>query len=149
MRFLLNFITNTKVKSTFIILILLCIFIFISALSYTNAISSNIADSVFRLHVIANSDSAEDQELKYKVRDALLQYMDSLCSNSNSKSEIVEISWINPSFSERSWLPERPGRCLFSDGTRTDPDGRRYTDRQSGSALPERRSAAATDGSDR
>jgi len=92
MRFLLNFITNTKVKSTFIILILLCIFIFISALSYTNAISSNIADSVFRLHVIANSDSAEDQELKYKVRDALLQYMDSLCSNSNSKSEIVEIA---------------------------------------------------------
>lgn len=32
-----------------------------------------LAEKVIRLHVVANSDSAADQALKYKVRDAVLQ----------------------------------------------------------------------------
>lgn len=32
----------------------------------------NIRNSVLRMHVIANSDTEEDQNLKYKVRDAVL-----------------------------------------------------------------------------
>lgn len=32
------------------------------------------ADSIFRLHIIANSNSAEDQAAKLKVRDAVLEY---------------------------------------------------------------------------
>lgn len=32
------------------------------------------ADSIFRLHIIANSNSAEDQEVKLEVRDAVLEY---------------------------------------------------------------------------
>ena len=64
-----------KIGRIFVILILLSLFILISAISYVDAVSNNIADSVFRLHVIANSDSKEDQELKLKVRDELLSYM--------------------------------------------------------------------------
>ena len=56
-----------KIGRIFVILILLSLFILISAISYVDAVSNNIADSVFRLHVIANSDSKEDQELKLKV----------------------------------------------------------------------------------
>lgn len=37
-----------------------------------------LADEVFRFHVLANSDSEEDQELKLKVRDGILSYMKSL-----------------------------------------------------------------------
>ena len=33
-----------------------------------------ISEEVFRLHILANSDSSEDQALKLKVRDALLEY---------------------------------------------------------------------------
>lgn len=33
----------------------------------------NIRDKMLRMHVIANSDSVEDQELKLKVRDAVLE----------------------------------------------------------------------------
>ena len=33
---------------------------------------SELADKVVRLHVLANSDSGEDQALKLKVRDAVL-----------------------------------------------------------------------------
>ena len=68
-----------------LILLLLAVFVFISAFSYANTVSDEIADSVFRLHVIANSDSDEDQNLKYKVRDALIEYMNSICSNTTTK----------------------------------------------------------------
>ena len=50
------------------ILSLLFFYILISAFFYVDAVSSDISNSVFRLHVIANSDSKEDQNLKYIVR---------------------------------------------------------------------------------
>lgn len=75
-----------------ILLFLLIAYIFFSAYSYVTAVSTDIADSVFRLHVIANSDSEEDQNLKYKVRDALLEYMNSLCSDVSSKEEAINIA---------------------------------------------------------
>lgn len=34
---------------------------------------SGITDTVFRLHILANSDSESDQQLKLKVRDAVLE----------------------------------------------------------------------------
>ena len=37
--------------------------------------ASRLADEVLRFHVIANSDSREDQALKLEVRDALIAYM--------------------------------------------------------------------------
>ena len=74
-----------KIGRIFVILILLSLFILISAISYVDAVSNNIADSVFRLHVIANSDSKEDQELKLKVRDELLSYMNIISKDSLSQ----------------------------------------------------------------
>ena len=41
-----------------------------------------ISDKVLRLHVIANSDSAEDQNLKLKVRDSIIKFFE----NQNFKS---------------------------------------------------------------
>ena len=80
-----------KIGRIFVILILLSLFILISAISYVDAVSNNIADSVFRLHVIANSDSKEDQELKLKVRDELLLYMNIISKDSTSKQEAMQI----------------------------------------------------------
>lgn len=92
MRFFTNFIHNSAIKRIFIILILLFLFILISAISYVDAVSTDIANSVFRLHVIANSDSIEDQNLKYEVRDSLLEYMNSISKNCTSKEEIIELA---------------------------------------------------------
>ena len=75
-----------------LLLSLLTIFVFFSAYSYVTAVSKNISDSVFRLHVIANSDSDEDQALKLKVRDKLLEYMNSLCVNTSSKEDAMRIA---------------------------------------------------------
>lgn len=75
-----------------LLLSLLAIFVFFSAYSYVTAVSKNISDSVFRLHVIANSDSDEDQALKLKVRDKLLVYMNSLCYDISSKEDAMRIA---------------------------------------------------------
>lgn len=81
-----------NVYTIFFILFLLFIYIIICANSYTSAVASNISSSVFRLHVIANSDSEEDQNLKYIVRDNVLKYMDTLLdSNTSSKEKTMQI----------------------------------------------------------
>lgn len=78
-------------KNLLIIFTLFIVYIFISIFSYSNAVSTNISDSVFRLHVIANSDSAEDQNLKYDVRNALISYMNSISTNISSKEEAIKL----------------------------------------------------------
>lgn len=54
---------------------LLCGFIISVACSFVNFSGKcdNISNKVFRLHIIANSDSEEDQSLKLKVRDRILK----------------------------------------------------------------------------
>ena len=79
-------------KRFLIIFLLFIAYILLSVFSYSNAVSANISDSVFRLHVIANSDSNEDQNLKYLVRDELIKYMNSTCENISSKEETIKIA---------------------------------------------------------
>lgn len=78
-------------KKFLIIFILFITYILLSIFSYSNATSSNISDSVFRLHVIANSNSKEDQDLKYAVRDELIKYMNSISENISSKKEAIKL----------------------------------------------------------
>ena len=48
---------------------------------------SEIYDSVVRLHVIANSDSEEDQALKFKVRDGVLTVASELVAECKTRDE--------------------------------------------------------------
>ncbi len=48
-------------------------------------------DKLIRLHVVANSDSEEDQELKLEVRDAILGYVSELTGDCESKDEAVAV----------------------------------------------------------
>ena len=91
MKKILNFIKNPMVKMTTILSFLLLAYISICAISYAQNVSTDIADSVFRLHVIANSDSQEDQNLKYIVRDNLLSYMKEICSDCTNKDEALKL----------------------------------------------------------
>lgn len=47
----------------------------------------NISNDVFRLHILANSDSNYDQSVKLKVRDRVLEYSKSLFESASSKEE--------------------------------------------------------------
>lgn len=91
MKKIINLLKNPKIKMILILCILLFIYTSICALSYASNVSTDISNSVFRLHVIANSNSKEDQDLKYKVRDSLIKYMNDIYSNCKNKQEAIEL----------------------------------------------------------
>ena len=80
---------RSKLKTTLLIMFLLFVYILIAASSYTKAVCTDIANNVFRLHVIANSDSEEDQKLKYIVRDSILSYVNGILENINNKEDVA------------------------------------------------------------
>lgn len=50
---------------------------------------ADVRSRVVRLHILANSDSQEDQELKLQVRDAVLQAADSKIGEASDKEEAL------------------------------------------------------------
>ncbi|MDR1559419.1 MAG: stage II sporulation protein R [Clostridiales bacterium] len=58
---------------------------------YSETTQSELARSVIRFHVLANSDSAEDQALKLEVRDAILSRLETELSASRSVDETRRI----------------------------------------------------------
>lgn len=69
-----------------IITILLISFVFYSA-----SIQKSLSSKVLRLHILANSNSSFDQELKLKVRDNVINYVTPLLKDSLSLSQTKEI----------------------------------------------------------
>lgn len=52
---------------------------------------SDISDEVFRLHILANSDSDKDQSLKLRVRDKVLSHTEALFNSAKSKQEAEQL----------------------------------------------------------
>lgn len=61
-----------KIKLTSLLLIIISIILLIASFLPGHS-ETEIYDKILRLHVLANSDSEEDQQLKLKVRDAILK----------------------------------------------------------------------------
>lgn len=78
------------IKYCTILSFLLFIFVFVSIHSYASTISSNLSDNFFRLHIIANSNSAKDQSLKLLVRNAILEHLKSQNYSDCTKDEVIE-----------------------------------------------------------
>lgn len=87
-----NCMNNNSKICIAVFVLCLSSFLFFSVASYSIAVSSELNRSVFRLHVIANSNSDEDQSLKYKVRDGLINYMNSINSNLDSKNDVINLA---------------------------------------------------------
>lgn len=75
-----------------IALIYTAVFLFLLVNYYAEKVNQDLSDSMIRLHIVANSDSIQDQALKYRVRDAVIGYitenMDGLTNKSNAISFI-------------------------------------------------------------
>jgi len=69
--------------------------ILISMIAPTVNRSEHISENIFRLHILANSDTAEDQELKLKVRDKVLRLTEDLYTNCESVSDAVNVTHNN------------------------------------------------------
>ena len=52
-----------------------------------NEVQEKLSGEVFRFHVLANSDSQEDQELKMKVKEAVVDYMRENLSGAENAAE--------------------------------------------------------------
>lgn len=57
------------------------------AKDYAMTMATGLSESVIRFHVLANSDTTDDQLLKENVRDAVLMYMEPILSDSPSIDE--------------------------------------------------------------
>lgn len=77
--------------------LLICMIIAASALLFFSqyksenepAVSANLSEKILRLHVIANSDSEEDQHLKLKVKEGLVDYLEKNTAELDSKTAYV------------------------------------------------------------
>ena len=73
---------------------LLLAFILTALISFTGftAGCEDIPNHVLRLHVLANSDTTEDQNLKLKVRDRILAESAGILDEAKNKEEIGRAS---------------------------------------------------------
>lgn len=70
-----------------------------------------LAEEVLRFHVLANSDSEEDQQLKMKVKEAVIAYMKRELPNAESVEETKD--WTG---SHEKELEEVAGRVISEEG---------------------------------
>jgi len=77
-------------KTTFILFILIFILFNLSIIMGVNK-QENLINKYFRIHIVANSDSIDDQILKLKVSKAVNSYIHSLTENITDKSELKKI----------------------------------------------------------
>lgn len=83
---------NAKIKKIFLILFVALTVVCAAAIGHIRGLEKNIADEVLRLHVVANSDSARDQEIKLKVRDAVLNECGYLFRHCKSTDEAAALA---------------------------------------------------------
>lgn len=89
-----------KFKKIFIILLLFSLYFIFSSITYSYSISNDLEKNLFRLHIVANSDSDEDQNLKLYVRDIVVNYLKS--NNFNTKNDLI--NFLNTHQSELSQI---------------------------------------------
>lgn len=79
--------TVLKIEASVLTALILCSVFNINSFSQQ---CDNIRSKMLRMHVIANSDSKEDQQLKLKVRDAVLEEGKEIFDGSVTSSEASE-----------------------------------------------------------
>lgn len=77
-------ITKKHILTFSIIIGIIITYIFSGDGNTTKNLQKSISEKVIRFHVLANSDSEEDQTLKLKVKDAVVDYLQPYMSNAKN-----------------------------------------------------------------
>ena len=77
-----------KKVAMIIIGIILCL---VTVVGLTNNNSSSNNSEILRIHIRANSNSNVDQEIKYKIKNQLVDYMIPMLENIESKQDVVDV----------------------------------------------------------
>lgn len=76
--------------------LLVCLMVAVVITVAANAIlplgEQKVYDSIIRLHILANSDTAGDQSVKYMVRDAMLEKAEKIFENENIDQAKITVS---------------------------------------------------------
>ena len=80
-----------KKKKFIIAFVVVCFGFAVSIFAASEYYSGKYAENILRFHVIANSNTAEDQALKLKVRDAVGCRISELSKNAADAKETAEI----------------------------------------------------------
>lgn len=62
---------------------------------YANKTTDSLSEQIIRFHVVANSDTVEDQLLKQKVRDEIIAFIEPLtkeCETTEETKQLLEVS---------------------------------------------------------
>ena len=78
-------------RKTFLFSIIFFIFVFVVYTLNSISIQNSLANKVLRLHILANSNSIFDQELKLEVRDKIVEYLTPKLKKSNNLKETKKI----------------------------------------------------------
>ena len=81
---------NKRVKM-FMMSIVIGVCITSAVQSYSNKVMADISSSVVRLHVVANSDTDEDQALKLEVRDEIIDFLEPVLQDADSVEETKKL----------------------------------------------------------
>ena len=65
------------------------------SMSRFDALCDELRHNVFRLHILANSDTSQDQSLKLKVRDAVLEVSQECFENCADSNQAIECALEN------------------------------------------------------
>ncbi len=79
------------IKISIAVLLLVILGAWIISYTYAEDVNAGLSQNLVRLHVVANSDSASDQALKLKVRDAIIEFMKDKLANSKNINETKDI----------------------------------------------------------
>ena len=112
MQLLKRFFSKDFLKRDLITAILAAmLFSMIFSLAGFEAKCNDLKQNILRLHIIANSDSAEDQALKLKIRDELLKKSNGLFETAGNKEQAIELVNENTDF-----LKEVAHEVLLKEG---------------------------------
>lgn len=95
MRRLIELWKNKESRNEIIYMIVLVLLVIISVGTatitiYTGKVSETLSESILRFHVVANSDTTEDQLLKQQVKDEIIAYMEPLLKDAKDVEESKE-----------------------------------------------------------
>lgn len=80
-------IREKRLKQWFFAIFYSVVFIFLLFCLYSEKVNRDLSDSMIRLHIVANSDSDSDQALKYRVRNAVIAYMNEQMDKLEGKAD--------------------------------------------------------------
>lgn len=69
----------------------LCMAFLFAYMAWVSLSQQTLADGLLRLHVIANSDSVQDQQVKLLVRDRVLELTEPLLAEADAQDEVRRI----------------------------------------------------------